>query len=311
VSDGTADSSVATFTIVVKPEDARANFFGQMFYNTDSASTATITLSATIQDITAVLGDSAYDAFAGDIRNAKVTFVNRDAADAPIGVATLITPTLTNPADLKTGTVSTTYTVTLGSNEDYRMINVGIKVDGYYTRNSPFDDTEIIVSKPIPGSITGGGYLINTASSGSYAGTTGSKFNFGFNVKNNKTTKNLQGQANMIIRRLVSGVWRTYQIKTTATDALNITLNTSGPGTGIASFSSKANVTDVTNPLAPVSVPGGPFVLNVSVTDMGEPGSSDKIGVTLWSGSTLLFSSNWTGTKTLEQVLDGGNLQTR
>jgi hypothetical protein len=63
----------------------------------------------------------------------------------------------------------------------------------------------------------------------------------------------------------------------------------------------------VTNPLAPVSL-GGNLTLQMTMTDTGEPGSSDTIGVTLWDGSTLVFSSEWTGAQTLEQPLDGGNL---
>ncbi len=44
------------------------------------------------------------------------------------------------------------------------------------------------------------------------------------------------------------------------------------------------------------------------MTDKGEPGSNDTIGITLWNGNTLVFSSEWTGAKTLEKQIDGGNL---
>jgi hypothetical protein len=46
----------------------------------------------------------------------------------------------------------------------------------------------------------------------------------------------------------------------------------------------------------------------MSMTDKGEPGKDDTIGLTLWNGSTLVFSSYWNGTKTPEQILGGGNL---
>jgi hypothetical protein len=75
----------------------------------------------------------------------------------------------------------------------------------------------------------------------------------------------------------------------------------------VADFRSKANLSDVTNPLAPISL-GGNLTLQVTMTDKGEPGSNDTIGITLWDGSKLAFSSEWTGAKTLEKVLDGGNL---
>jgi hypothetical protein len=32
------------------------------------------------------------------------------------------------------------------------------------------------------------------------------------------------------------------------------------------------------------------------------------LGITLWNGSTLVFSSEWTGARTLEVRLAGGNL---
>ena len=47
----------------------------------------------------------------------------------------------------------------------------------------------------------------------------------------------------------------------------------------------------------------------VNMTDMGEPGSSDTFAITLYDASNnLLFSSNWSGTQTMEQVLGGGNV---
>ena len=46
----------------------------------------------------------------------------------------------------------------------------------------------------------------------------------------------------------------------------------------------------------------------VTPIEKGEPGSSDTIGITLWDCSKLLFSSEWTGAKTLEKLLYGGNL---
>ena len=137
--------------------------------------------------------------------------------------------------------------------------------------------------------------------------------NFGFNV-NYKNLKNLQGHANIIFR--AGG--HTYQIKSTAIDSLGIALqecqgggSCSGPVSatclGLADFRSKANLTDVTNPLAPVSL-GGNLTLQITLTDKGEPGSSDTIGITLWNGSKLFFSSDWKGAKTVETLLKGGNL---
>jgi len=50
----------------------------------------------------------------------------------------------------------------------------------------------------------------------------------------------------------------------------------------------------------------------VTMDDNGEPGKNDTIGITVWRKSGgLWFSSNWTGTTTMEQLLGGGNLVTR
>lgn len=44
------------------------------------------------------------------------------------------------------------------------------------------------------------------------------------------------------------------------------------------------------------------------MTDKGEPGTNDSIGITLWDGNKLLCSPEWTGAKTSERKLDGGKL---
>src|SRR5262249_43640470 len=62
-----------TVAVVVTAEDARATYSGVLFAATASASAsqATVTLRATIQDITAV--DPAADPNPGDVRNATVS----------------------------------------------------------------------------------------------------------------------------------------------------------------------------------------------------------------------------------------------
>jgi hypothetical protein len=205
--------------------------------------------------------------------------------------------------DTTTGTASCTTSLGLGAHQ------IETIVDNYYTGTSS-DFVEI--AQPDGSFITGGGFLTIGRSAGTYQADTGSKMNFGFNVSY-KNQKNIQGHLNINFQK--DG--RSYQIKSTAIDSLGIALKTSngkacgGPPSatcfGIADFRSKANLTDVSDPLAPVSI-GGNLTLQVTMTDKGEPGSSDTIGVTLWNGNKLLFSSEWRGSKTLEQNLGGGNL---
>ena len=75
----------------------------------------------------------------------------------------------------------------------------------------------------------------------------------------------------------------------------------------MANFVSKANLTDITNPNSPNSLLGN-LTLQMKMTDKGSPGSTDTIAFSLYDGSTLLYSSNWNGTQTIEQILGGGNL---
>jgi hypothetical protein len=84
-------------------------------------------------------------------------------------------------------------------------------------------------------------------------------------------------------------------------------VNIANPLAQKAVFVSKANLTDITNPLSPISY-GGNLKLQVNMTDKGEPGSNDQIAISLWDGSTLLYSSNWVGSSTSEMLLGGGNL---
>ena len=65
------------------------------------------------------------------------------------------------------------------------------------------------------------------------------------------------------------------------------------------------------NPLLPVSL-GGNLKLQVEMTDAALGGQTDKVGVTLWnSAGGLWFSSNWTGTTSVQQLLGGGNISVR
>jgi ribosomal protein L18E len=293
-------------TLTVTCEDARAYYTGALFVSTSGPNsyTATVTLSATIKDITAVTGDPVYDAYPGDIRNARVTFVNRDnntviASNLPVG--------LVNNNDTTVGTVTYNWTVTIPNNSQppSQTFTIGIIVTPYYTDNSSSEDTVVIVSQPQgTGSITGGGYLVMQNSAGQYLGGVGTKNNFGFNVQNTRT--GVKGNINTIIRN--NG--HSYQIKGNSMTSLSIntTITQSHPYP-TATFNGKASLQDITDPYNPISIDGN-ATLQVTMTDRGEPGSSDSIGTTVWAKTGgLYFSSNWNGTQTVEQTLGGGNLQ--
>ncbi|OLD45588.1 MAG: hypothetical protein AUI63_05540 [Gemmatimonadetes bacterium 13_1_40CM_2_60_3] len=266
-----------------------------------------------------------YDQYPGDIRNATVTFVNRDASNAVLCVASV---GLVSSSDTTVGTATCTSTpLTASSTAGGSQYTIGIIVGGFYTRNMSVDDQVINVYIPLSNFITGGGYLVNSSSSGLYPGASGQRTNFGFNVKYNKSGTNLQGNINVIVRN--NG--RVYQIKGNSMTSLVVNYcplpgepgyqisgcNTPvSPCTGNASatcpiaatFNGKASIQDITDPVNPISIDGN-ATLQVTMTDYGSPGSFDKIAITVWNKSGgMWFSSNWNTTRTIEQLLDGGDL---
>jgi hypothetical protein len=225
--------------------------------------------------------------------NARVTFTVYDAATNAL-VATFANvavnllnpgdPTVGTPADPTVGTALASWTANIGSADavTYRVHTV---VTNYYTRDTVLDDELVTVAKPLDNSITGGGYIINTDSAGLYAADDGLKTNFGFNVKLNRSGTNAQGKVNIIFRRLEDdGVEHIYQIKSTAISSVGV-----NAADGTSTFLSKANLTDITNPSAPIAR-GGNLDLTIRTDDNGEPGTgsnnkgTDKVSVALFNG---------------------------
>ncbi|WPR70278.1 MBG domain-containing protein [Flavobacterium sp. NG2] len=305
---GVTNWNCGSLTII--QEDARAEFTGTDIVATQSASSsiAVIELRATIQDITAT-SEASGDADFGDIRKAKVRFLNDNVPIVIDGLTDIngwvLNPiALVNASDTKTGTISVSWPVNIGSmtSMDY---TIGIEVGGYYKRNSSEDNVVITVYKPTGDFITGGGYIVPTQSAGSYASDAGRKTNFGFNVKYNKSGKSLQGNMNFIFRRTVAGVVKVYQVKSNAMQSLGVNISNASAKTAV--FVSKCNLKDITDPVNPISLGGG-LLMQVNMVDKGEPGNMDEIGFSLYDGNTLLYSSNWVSSNTIKKILSGGNL---
>jgi hypothetical protein len=224
-------------SLTITQEDALAEFTGAASVATASttSSDAVITLSATLRDITAATDNALTDANGGDIRNARIRFVRIDN-----GMVTPITNTsatngaitdgsgwttvgLVNAADLKTGTVLVRTAVNIGS-ADANQYTYRIEVNGYYQQPQANQENIVVnVYKPLNDFITGGGHIVPTASAGTYASDPGRKTNFGFNVRYNKTGKNLQGNINTIFRRKESdGIVHVYQIKGNSMTSLSV-----------------------------------------------------------------------------------------
>jgi hypothetical protein len=83
------------------------------------------------------------------------------------------------------------------------------------------------------------------------------------------------------------------------------------PASGTATFNGRVSVVDITDSNRPVTIDGDAS-LQVTMADLGEPGSSDLIAITVWNrNGGLWFASNWSGTGTDQQVLAGGDLQVK
>ncbi|RYD88891.1 MAG: hypothetical protein EOP50_18350, partial [Sphingobacteriales bacterium] len=305
-----SNNKVSNSSFSITQEDARIEYTGDQIMSTGTGTSATVRLRATILDISAVPGDAAYDPAAGDIRKAKVRFVN---GETRVPLSGWLPVTLV-AGDTRVGLVTYDTVITLGSTETDRELNFGIEVNnGYYVRNSSADNTVVTVYKPVGDFITGGGHIVPDKSVGTFKSDVNTKTNFGFNVKYNKKGTSLQGNMNIIFRRTESdGVLHTYQIKANAMQTLAV--NATNPLQQTAQFTSKANLTDVTNPLAPVTKTGNK-TLYVYMTDRGDPGTLDSISfVLVETGSNtgvlanILYSSEWVSNKNSQKGLRGGNL---
>ncbi len=314
-------NNVANGDLTITQEDALAEYTGAASVATASTTSgdAVITLSATLRDITAATDNALTDPNGGDIRNARIRFVridngmvtpiiNNSATNGAITDGLGWTKVgLVNAADLKTGTVLVKTAVNIGS-ADANQYTYRIEVSGYYQQPQANQENIVVnVYKPLNDFITGGGHIIPMTSAGTYASDPGRKTNFGFNVRYNKTGKNLQGNINTIFRRKESdGIVHVYQIKGNSMTSLSVNASVATAKTAL--FNGKANMTDITNPLMPVSL-GGNLTLQVTMTDKGEPGVNDQIGITVYNNAGgIFYSSNWSGTRTAETVLRGGNL---
>ncbi len=282
---------------VVTRENADVAYAGLEYFATANASSSLASV-----EYVATLTDKA-DGSRGAIPNAQAVFSGslvRVAAVSPL-----------NPPDATVGGARTGVFTEKLTPAEYssggKTYPVEVSAGGlFYTGQTP-ETTLITVAVPGSDYVNGGGNLVIAQSGGTYAATAGSKMNFGFTMKWNKSGKNIQGQANVIFRRLVNGTWRTYQIKSNAINTLG-TSNVAGGRR--ADFNTKANVTDITNPLAPVSLGGG-LDLSVQAFESTDRAYKDQISVTVRNGNVLVFSSFWNGAASEMRPLNGGTVRVR
>ena len=282
----------------INRENAAVAYAGLEYFGTAN-STSTV---ANVEYI-ATLTDTA-DGSRGVVTNAQARFTGGTSPrTVPV---TLLTPGVFTVGTARTGIHTETLSQSEFSNGG-KTFEMNVTAEGgFYTgQNNP--PTLITVAVPGADFVNGGGSLVMAQSVGTFAATAGSRMNFGFTMRWNQSGRNIKGQANIIFRRLVSGGWRTYQIKSNAINTLG-TFNVTGGRR--ADFNTKANLTDITNPAAPVSL-GGNMDLSVQAFESTDRTLRDQISVTLRNGGVLVFSSFWNGSASVMQNLNGGAVRVR
>jgi hypothetical protein len=193
----------------------------------------------------------------------------------------------------------------IGSNNSLPY-EIGVEVDSFYT-SSTGSIASLVVSKTVNDFVTyGGNILMNpNTSSGLYPSNNDSRLNFGGQAKWNRNGTNLQGGVNMIWR---SGT-KVYQVKGIVGGSNgSLSVNTSISSNRRATIIAKANVFDTETGLTVPNTNGSTITINLR--DRGEPGRTDSIAIEVRNGAgQLIYSSNWTGIRTNERMLSGGNIQ--
>ena len=280
-------------TLTVTPEDAVVGFIAPLTVAASPVTgSATVTLASLIKEAPESNGGSGPSL--GDIRKATLTFINRATGQtlctAPIGLIT--------PSDSSTGIATCTFTASAGT------YIVESRVGGWYTRDSAADDVSLSVLRANDDFVTGGGYTQLTAAAGNYAADANSRADFNLNPQYDKSG-NVKGSLSLTFHRTENGSVHTYQISASSIASLAIVRTTAG---GIAWITGPASLSDVTVSKSPVIIDSNATVF-ASFVDNGEPGTNDTLALTLLTkNGGLLFSSKWNGSRTIDQTIDGGNI---
>jgi hypothetical protein len=293
------DQAIAVLPGTAGPRPGQALYTGTTWAWTTSgtSSAASLTLSATIQDL---------DACTADIRTAKVTFAlrNTDGTYTAIQGTTNLPVGLVNPGDTSVGTSNAIIQYNIG-NSAAASLNIAVIVGGNYTFNNAASDTLVTIARPgVANTMIGGanvnlltapvanGYLapapevLDPSVNGymqfsSYVTYT----NKGTNPQGNITVQFNSKQAPDGVT--VYPVYHRYLIRSTSISSLVKV------GNGVQQFNAKGVVQDLTTG---ASIDGGATV-QVTVTDgqYANGSGSDQVGVSVYNSKngSLWFSSGW------------------
>jgi hypothetical protein len=238
-----------------------------------SATTAQVTLSASVQDPTGLALVGAKMTFI-DITNGKVL-----AADVPVA------PVQNQPN--ATGTANKIVTLSTGQYgaESY-LIRV-VMTGNYDNTDQPTDDktATVVVAKPaITNETIGVGEFAGLpTSAGVYKGAVGEEGSFTIGLKYNKSGANLQGKITVSVPQSDGSI---IYFKSNSISSMAVT--NGSPKT--STIYTKSTVYRVMPDASVVTIDGN-VTLRIDTSD----GSPDKVGVTVLSSkdSTLFYSNQW------------------
>ena len=307
VTDEAGGTAATSFAIVVNAEDAEATYTGDVLAFTSPASPAAeVLLRATVRDRAGEAGAS--DTEPGDIANATLSFEEEGATlCGPLPLVRLDGTT--------SGTASCRVPLWPGTH------SIDAVVGHFYSGTS----TSVVeIDDPEGSAVSGAGSILASRSAGTYAADPGSRVEFGLGVKykvhekgerddhHPKAPKPPKGHVEVLLRSRA----RTYVIRSNDLDLLGVSEETPAGKEcqgrapmciGRSDMRWTARLVDTTKPRKPITL-GTSLALQVTVTDAGGHGSGDTVGISLWDGNALMFSSAWTGAQTLEQALKTGKI---
>lgn len=310
-----ASSGSTPFTISasssVGPPPAAAIYTGPMLAWTSSptSNVATVTLSATIKELTAC---------SGDIRSAKVTFAIRNGSSyTAIPGAQDLSVGLVSPADTTVGTASAIVNLSTG-NGSYSQFHIAVIVGGNYTLNDPGTDTLITVAQPGQANSMIGNGKINLTTAPASTGFLGTAIPAGAAgymdvaaaVSFSKNLKNLQGSVQLLVKSrnkpdgTVDTVTHTYLVKSTSIAGLT------SPAPGVLTFTGRCVIQDVSDPSSPVSIDGGATLqLTTANSGTAQGGETGTVNVQVQPKSGgLWIAAGWNGTQPQPKPLVLGSI---
>lgn len=289
----------ATTPLTILTEDADITYTGPLAQATspDSPDETIVILRAHVQDISSSGTDP--DTDPGDIRNAKVRFLDRNGGV----ISGWLNIELLDLLDPTTGMATYTWPVEITSQKENFTIGMEIG-NGYYYRNDHADDFILTVYKPLNDEVDGRGTFLSTSSRGIYGAADGSLIEFDFKYKYNKKGNKLKGDIQINYSRLEEdGSLHDYEIE--SKEIVSLGIDNSDPQMQYATLHVAPTLSDKTDPSNALNF-SGPLSLVVSLMDLGEPGAEDLVAFTLYDNNQLLYSSNWNGFETgLRPLVDG------